>query len=162
MARVINSQMLSTHAASAILSRLQDAVESSDHALIADLPEPVLRQCGWSKSKVKALKEFRQRYLSNPRRFEQWSKLGFEELEKEVDECWGVSTWTAEMLAIFYFNNRDVFPEKDLAVNKARANAESRYGKFDPKLGSPHRTLLAMYMWGSYRTDFWSVLEENL
>ena len=162
VARVINSQMLSTHAAGAIMTRLQDAVRESESKLIAELSDDQLRTCGWSRNKVKTLRLFVAAYNEQPSQFEKWPELPFDELERQVKSCWGVSTWTAEMLAIFYFNNRDVFPKFDLAVNRAVEGLAEVHETFNPDLATPHRTLLAMYMWASYRTDYWDSVKSNL
>lgn len=162
VARVVNSQMLSTHAAHAIMTRLQETVKESGSDLIAELTDDQLRECGWSGSKVKTLRLFTDAYHKEPNRFKKWPTLPFAELEREVKSCWGISTWTAEMLAIFYFDNRDVFPKFDLAVNRAVESLQEIHESFDPDLAKPHRTLLAMYMWASYRTDYWDSVKSNL
>lgn len=162
VARVINSQMLSTHAARAIMTRLQDTVRESGSDLIAELSDDQLRNCGWSRNKVKTLRLFVDAYYEQPSQFDKWPELPFDELERQVKSCWGISTWTAEMLAIFYFNNRDVFPKFDLAVNRAVEGLAEVHETLDPDLAKPHRTLLAMYMWASYRTDYWDSIKSNL
>ena len=162
LARVINSQMLSTHAASAILSRIREAVENSGCTLIVDLSDEQLRACGWSASKVKTLRLFAEKYRADPSSFERWRELAFDDLEKQVKACWGISTWTAEMLSIFYFDNRDIFPRFDLAVNKAVAAFTQLDSNFDPDRAKPHRTLLAMYMWASYRENYWDSVKANI
>ena len=161
VARVINSQMLSTHAASAIMQRLLVAVEDRSVRFIVDLPEAVLRECGMSRSKIKSLMLFRTAYNENSEFYENWRTLDFTELEKSVRSCWGMGTWTAEMLAIFYFNQRDVFPKFDLAINRAVDKIKSHLDEFEVNLASPHRTLLAIYMWASYRTDYWNSLKAS-
>ncbi|MCY4655228.1 MAG: hypothetical protein OXC80_00265 [Gammaproteobacteria bacterium] len=161
IARVVNSQMLSTHAAKAILDRLEQERKATNAELLVELSDEKLRACGWSRSKVKTLRLFAESYRLDSERFERWRSLPFEELEPEVKSCWGISTWTAEMLAIFYFNNRDVFPKFDLAINRAVERFSKIDTQFEPARASPHQTLLAMYMWASYRTDYWETAKEN-
>ena len=101
------------------------------------------------------MKEFRLAYSNDPDRYESWPTLSFDELRREVDAFWGISTWTAEMLGIFHFGHTDVLPRKDLAVNRAIENLSEKYGAVDRSVASPHGTLMALYMWESYRSGFW-------
>ena len=158
--RVVNSQMLSTKAASAIFSRIEAAAKQRRLKYLANLTADELRGCGMSQGKVRSIHEFRTKYRKEPSRFEKWRTLPFTELEKEVDTIWGISTWTAEMLAMFYFGHKDVFPSKDLAINRG-VELTRRYvdAEFDPEQGSPCRTLLARCIWRSFEVDFWGSFE---
>jgi DNA-3-methyladenine glycosylase II len=64
-------------------------------------------------------------------------------------EIWGVGQWTADMLGIFYFGERDIWPDTDLAVWKTLQRLTSRRRKTTLTAAkfSPQRSLLAKYMW---------------
>lgn len=154
--RVVNSQMLSTKAASAIFTRIKATAKQRRLKYLINLTPEEFRACGMSNSKVRTLQEFREKYRKDRARFERWRELPFDELEQEVDAIWGISTWTAEMLAMFYFGHTDVFPSKDLAINRGVEQIQ-RYldPDFDPAQGAPCRTLLARCIWRSYDVDYW-------
>ena len=109
-----------------------------------------------SRGKIRSIHEFRDCYKKDRDRYERWRKLPFKELEEEVDSIWGISTWTAEMLAMFYFGHKDVFPSKDLAINRG-VELICRHidSGFEPNEGAPYRTLLARCIWRSIEIDYW-------
>ena len=156
MVRVINSQMLSTASASAIFSRVEQQARKRRLKYLTNLTADELRACGMSGGKIRSIHEFRDRYRRNRTELERWRELPFDELLTEVDSIWGISTWTAEMLAMFYFGHKDVFPSKDLAINRG-VDLVRRHidADFDPALGAPYRTLLARCIWRSFDVDFW-------
>lgn len=156
MVRVVNSQMLSTKAATAIFQRIQALAKKRRLKYLANLTQEELRECGMSFGKIRSIHEFRSHYRKQPQHFERWRTLAFDELKAEVDTIWGISTWTAEMLAMFYFGHKDVFPTKDLAINKGVGLIRQHLDEnFDPSQAEPFRTLLARCIWKSFEKDFW-------
>lgn len=156
MVRVVNSQMLSTASASAIFKRIESQARSRRLRYLSNLTAEEFRACGMSKGKIRSIHEFRDRYQKDRDRYERWRGLPFEELKLEVDSIWGVSTWTAEMLAMFYFGHQDVFPSKDLAINRGVELIRRHIDRgFDPDSGSPYRTLLARCIWRSIEVGYW-------
>lgn len=154
--RVVNSQMLSTASASAIFKRIESAAKKRRLKYLSNLTADEFRACGMSKGKIRSIHEFRDRYQKDRERYEQWRELPFDDLEKEVDLIWGISTWTAEMLAMFYFGHKDVFPSKDLAINRGVALIRRHIDEgFEPGDGSPYRTLLARCIWRSVEIGYW-------
>ncbi len=158
--RVVNSQMLSTKAATAIFARIELQASRRRLKYLANLTADELRSCGMSKGKIRSIHEFRDRYRKDKARYERWRTLPFPELQAEVDTIWGISTWTAEMLAMFYFGHKDVFPTKDLAINRGVALIQVHLDEaFDPMRGTPCRTLLARCIWRSFEVDYWQKFE---
>lgn len=160
MVRVVNSQMLSTASASAIFSRIETLARKRRLKYLSNLTVEEFRSCGMSKGKIRSIHEFRDRYQRDRNRYEHWRELPFDELLVEVDSIWGISTWTAEMLAMFYFGHKDVFPSKDLAINRG-VDLIRRHidGEFDPNEGAPCRTLLARCIWLSIEIGYWREFE---
>ena len=154
--RVVNSQMLSTASASAIFERIETLARTRRLKYLSNLTVEEFRACGMSRGKIRSIHEFRDRYQKDRNRYERWRELPFDELQVEVDSIWGISTWTAEMLAMFYFGHKDVFPSKDLAINRG-VDLIRRHidGGFEPNEGSPHRTLLARCIWRSIEIGYW-------
>ena len=154
--RVVNSQMLSTASASAIFERIENVAKKRRLKYLSNLTADEFRSCGMSKGKIRSIHEFRNRYQKDRDRYEKWRELPFDELEEEVDLIWGISTWTAEMLAMFYFGHRDVFPSKDLAINRGVELIRRHIDDgFKPDDGSPYRTLLARCIWRSIEIGYW-------
>ncbi len=160
MVRVVNSQMLSTASASAIFNRIESQARKRRLKYLSNLTFEEFRACGMSKGKIRSIHEFRDCYQKDRNRYERWRELSFEDLKVEVDLIWGISTWTAEMLAMFYFGHKDVFPSKDLAINRGvdliRHHIDN---EFDPNNGAPYRTLLARCIWQSFAIDYWRAFD---
>ena len=160
MVRVVNSQMLSTASASAIFKRIESQARKRRLKYLSNLTMEEFRACGMSKGKIRSIHEFRDCYQKDRNRYERWRELSFEDLKVEVDLIWGISTWTAEMLAMFYFGHKDVFPSKDLAINRGvdliRHHIDN---EFDPNNGAPYRTLLARCIWQSFAIDYWRAFD---
>ncbi|MCY4127758.1 MAG: hypothetical protein OXG15_00820 [Gammaproteobacteria bacterium] len=160
MVRVVNSQMLSTASASAIFKRIETLARQRRLKYLSNLSAEEFRACGMSKGKIRSIHEFRQRYQKDRNRYERWRELPFDELQAEVDSIWGISTWTAEMLAMFYFGHKDVFPSKDLAINRGVELIRRHIDDgFEPNEGSPYRTLLARCIWRSIEIGYWREFE---
>ena len=67
---------------------------------------------------------------------------------KSLCAIWGVGQWTADMMALFYYREPDIWPVGDLAVQRV---FRSYIGRRKPERAAlrfaPHRSLLALYMW---------------
>ena len=158
--RVVNSQMLSTASASAIFKRIESEARKRHLRYLSNLSVEEFRACGMSKGKIRSIHEFRDRYQKDSARYERWRELPFDQLKEEVDSIWGISTWTAEMLAMFYFGHKDVFPSKDLAINRGVELIRRHLDDgFDPSEGAPYRTLLARCIWRSIEIQYWRAFD---
>lgn len=151
VARTVISQMLSTKAAATIRSRLTAAALSSGANEISLLSVQDLLAGGVSRAKARAITEFRSCYDNDPTSFDGWRTLSKEDLFREVNKCWGLSNWSAGILGIFYFNNKDIFPENDAGISKAIKLLESKKlinGEvITPEQCKPYRSYLALYLW---------------
>lgn len=161
--KVVVNQMLSKHAASSIYNRLDSErlKHNFDGAWQLEITE--MRQCGLSAAKCKTIIQFRNEYKNDPSKYENWHKLSYEELHKEVTELWGMSDWTASILGIFYFAHEDVFPSGDGSIQRAgkmintyllQKNRINRV--LDPLLSKPYRSYLALYLWRALDDGFLS------
>ena len=147
--KIVVGQMLSRAAADTIYSRLAGIRARDELTGSWELPEAALLACGLSRRKVRTIREFAICYERDPSKFEAWRTLDHPELSAAVSEHWGLSQWSADMLAIFYFAMPDVFPGTDGTITRVQQILEERYllGPLDPELASPFRTALARYMW---------------
>ena len=151
---VVIGQMLSGPAAETIYERVKVAAhrrELEGSWLVAD---SALRSAGVSGRKVRTIREFRRAYAKDRRWIDNWQNLGSVELFQAVESFWGMSHWTASMLAIFHFAHEDVYPHADGSLARALSLAatvgiwnRSRDGEFEPDRAAPYRSYLALYLW---------------
>ena len=164
--KIVVAQMLSGAAARTIYERLSAARNRTGLAGSWMLPEKKLLSCGLSARKARAIREFAAAYHENMARIESWPRLGHGELVREVSSFWGLSSWTADMLAIFHFGHEDVFPMTDGSIKRALDEAGKTFGVSKSAVAvnavSPFRTHLALYLWKSLDTNYWKRLGRSL
>ena len=153
LSRVIVGQQLSTKAAATIWQRLRDAAMAEHNRVIDFFHEEnfdSLRECGVSGNKTKALLAIRSAVEQNHLNTRKLGRLSAEERSQKLLEIHGVGRWTADMAAIFFFADEDVWPDGDLSVvkvfdrylNRRQAKNPSRY----VENFAPYRSYLAYYM----------------
>lgn len=159
---IVTGQMLSNAAAAAIVKRLHLAGKECESGELFDIPEVKLLGCGLSRRKVRTIKDFGGEFRKDPDRFEKWPELPYEDLRSEVCKHWGLSDWTAEMLAIFHFGHGDVFPSADGTIKRAASLVRKHLDpSFDPERARPYRTTLARVLWESVDCGYWKELEAH-
>lgn len=156
--RIVVGQMLSGTASATIYERVRSARDRAGLAGSWQLSQPDLLAAGLSARKVKTVKAFGERYDESTDEVEAWRHLPYHELRREVEACWGLSRWSTDMLAIFYFGHQDVFPETDGTIMRALGMLRSRFPEheIDPELVRPHRTSLALAFWSFVDTGLLS------
>lgn len=148
--RTVIGQMLSRHAARTIYERTEKRRLEIGLDGAWMLPIDELKSLGVSGRKARTITEFGSKYDEYPDVFEAWRLLQHSEVVTEVSKHWGLSTWSADILSIFYFGLEDVFPEKDGTVQRAISIINEKYypdKSFDPHKASPYKTYLSMYLW---------------
>jgi DNA-3-methyladenine glycosylase II len=148
--RTIVAQLLSTAAARTISERLLAAHGSVEGvitwAMAAGDDDPPSH--GLSRSKRKAIAAW-GRFLGehgDPR--ERWVALDAEPLLAEIMALRGFGRWSAEMLAIFGFGHRDIWPEGDAGVQRVMRRLFPRMkGPGQRRLVAGHGTLAALSCW---------------
>ena len=122
---------------------------------IAEVPDDVLRGCGFSRAKVLAIQDIALKSLEGViPSARQIVKLSDEEIISRLTEVRGVGRWTVEMLLIFQLGRPDVLPVDDFGV---RNGFQIAYGlpehptkKQLAEHGAcwqPHRSTAALYLW---------------
>jgi DNA-3-methyladenine glycosylase II len=154
VSKVVVGQMLSRQAADTIYHRALDLAAKNGHTEIALLSEDELRSCGLSRPKTKAIKLFANKYFGNIDEYESWKKLDKDQLVFEVNKHWGLSHWTASMLAIFYFGIEDFYPINDGSIKRITRILEDKGIVIDVERTAPYRSYLALYLW--------KILDDNL
>lgn len=153
LARAVVGQQLSTRAARSIWSRVEQAATEAAMPLpelFAGEQYEVLRQCGISRNKIRALGEIRAAHLDGRLDGERLRRLDHAAITRELSSLWGVGQWTCDMAALFYCRCADVWPRQDVTVQKTFARLIGRRRKPDKWAArfAPHRSWLALYMWG--------------
>ncbi len=151
-------QQLHANAAEAILRRfkaLYPGVRFPKPAQVLAADEAALRGCGFSMSKLLAVRDIAAKTLSGqiPTRAAAL-KLDDAELIERLVEVRGVGRWTLEMLLIFTLGRPDVFPSDDYGVRngwrvvmKLEEMPKPKDFRLLAERWQPHRTLAAWYLW---------------
>jgi DNA-3-methyladenine glycosylase II len=149
LARAIVAQQISAAAARTVWGRMEAAAKERGASLAAYLAAcdaAQLRACGLSGNKAKAVLAIRAAGEAEP--FESLRALDHAARSARLCAIWGIGQWTADIMAIFYFRELDIWPVGDLAVQQG---FRSYIGRRKPEKAAaafaPHRSLLALYMW---------------
>ena len=148
--KTVIGQMLSRHAAGIIYERVEKLSIEKGLSGAWKLSIDELSGLGVSGRKARTITEFGRDYDQDPSAYEAWREMSYEDVVKDVSKHWGLSTWSADILSIFYFGFEDVFPEKDGTLQKAVTLINQRYygkTKFDQYKASPYKTYLSLYLW---------------
>lgn len=156
--RAIAHQQLHGRAAEAILARFAALYPDTDFPTpeqVLATPEAALRGCGFSGSKIAALRDVCARTLDGtvPSR-RAAARLSDEALIERLTSVRGVGRWTVEMLLIFTLGRPDVLPVDDFGVREGyrllyRLDAQPRPRAFAEigRAWAPHRSIAAWYLW---------------
>ncbi len=127
--RAIVFQQLSGKAARTIHNRFLALFPDGypQASLLLGLPDEALRGAGLSRQKVGYLRNvaaFFQEHEAD--RLLQWTD---EELLSALTSIKGVGVWTVQMILLFNLGRPDIFPEKDLGIQKAMQQLYGLEGK---------------------------------
>ncbi len=153
----IAHQQLHGRAAEAILGRLRVLLADPipPPAALLALPDAALRGCGFSASKVAALRDLGARALDGtvPSR-RAAARLSDAALIERLTTIRGIGRWTVEMLLIFTLGRPDVLPVDDFGVREGyrllHGLAEQPKPRALATLGAPwapYRSIAAWYLW---------------
>lgn len=100
--------------------RVKEAVKkATSDKEAAVLSNQVKRDLPFSNSKLEAMKTIAHMYLDGTLSDELLKSMSSQERRKVLGEIKGIGHWTLDMLDIFVFGDKDVFPTTDLGVIKA-------------------------------------------
>jgi DNA-3-methyladenine glycosylase II len=150
-------QQLHARAALTILGRLTAQfghAMPTPEALLA-LPDGALRGCGFSGSKMAALRDIAEKAMAGviPSRARAL-RMSDAELIERLTTIRGVGQWTVEMFLMFTLRRLDVFPVDDFGVREGYRILHGLAAQPKPKafaeIGqafAPYRSTAAMYLW---------------
>jgi DNA-3-methyladenine glycosylase II len=159
LVRAIVGQQLSTKAARAINTRLNDRFGGrppTPAEILAEEPEELRAAAGLSRAKVGFLRSLAEHVSSGELELERMNELDDDDVIAELVAVKGLGDWSAHMFLIFHLERPDVLPVGDLGVRRAIMNAYEL-----PELPSPdemthiaepwrpHRSTAARYLWRS-------------
>jgi DNA-3-methyladenine glycosylase II len=158
LTRAIAHQQLNGRAAQTILGRFVALFGNGRFPKPAEVlatPAARLRRAGFSRAKVRAIKDIARHALSGtvPTR-RAAARLSDEEIIERLLPIRGVGRWTVEMLLIFTLGRPDVLPVDDFGVREGYRRACGGRVRLTPMalaaLGErwkPYRSMAAWYFW---------------
>lgn len=153
LVHIVAGQMLSRSAAQTIIRRLMAAAERRAVEHLYELEADELRACGLSDRKARTVAAIRELAIMDRERLEGWRELNWEDLRQKVASVWGLSDWSAGMLAIFDFGLPDVFPLGDGSLARAMRRVEQMHLSedvaFPHERASPFGSYLAITLWSA-------------
>ena len=149
LCRAVVGQQLSTRAARAIWGRLTAAAGDDLLGHLRSATPEELRACGLSAAKVRTLAAIRAAYDAGELEPRRLGRLDCRERAAALTAIHGIGPWTADMLALFWFRDPDVWPGGDLAVRRTlqRLTAPDQPAQETAARFAPYRSLLARYLW---------------
>lgn len=150
LCRAVAGQQLSVRAAATIWGRvLARAGETPLSRFLQDTEPEVLRACGLSMAKAKACRSVCEAAQSGRLNADALRRVDHARRTTELTKIWGVGKWTADMAGIFYFADRDIWPEGDVTARKTLAKLIDRRRKTETTAAHfrPYRSYLALSMW---------------
>ncbi|MGD1855028.1 MAG: DNA-3-methyladenine glycosylase family protein [Leptolyngbyaceae cyanobacterium] len=150
LCRAVAGQQLSVKAAASIWGRVVDSAASQPLInYFATVSPEMLRNCGLSNAKAKAMRAIALATLANQLDEVLLCELDHCDRSNCLTEIWGVGQWTADMMGIFYFGDPDIWPDGDTTARKTLERLTSRRRKTVRTAArfAPYRSYLALYMW---------------
>ncbi len=149
LCRAVVGQQLSTRAARAIWHRLTAAAGDDLQAHLQCATQADLRACGLSAAKVCALGAIQAAQAAGELDPARLAGMDPRTRAGALTTIRGVGPWTADMMALFWFRDPDVWPGGDLAVRRTlqRLTAPEQPADEAAARFAPHRSLLARYLW---------------
>ena len=150
LCRSISGQQLSVKAAATIWGRLIDKTgNKSLMTYLKNAKDEDLRTCGLSRAKTKAMFAVYESYKQKNLESTKLLQLSSLERDEVLTDIWGVGQWTADMVNIFYFGEKDIWPDKDVAVRKnfLKLIGENKNSIKESSKFGPYRSYLALMMW---------------
>ena len=152
LARAVIGQQLSVKVARRIWERIEAAAQAHGGGLLAFLTEehaPILKTCGVSGPKVQALLALNAAEAQGDLCPIRLRALAPEARAAHLCRIRGIGPWTGDMAAIFYFQEPDIWPDRDAATG----NAFRRFLQEDQSIAeaaarfAPYRSFLALHLW---------------
>ncbi|WP_424814213.1 DNA-3-methyladenine glycosylase family protein [Roseococcus sp. YIM B11640] len=154
----IAHQQVHARAAEAILGRFTALYQLEGFPsprFVLDLPPEALRGCGFSGSKVAAIRDIAEKTVGGlVPTLEEAADIPDDKLIERLVAIRGVGRWTVEMLLIFTLGRTDILPVDDFGVRDGWKLITGAEEQLKPKelaaIGEawkPWRSIAAWYLW---------------
>jgi len=158
LVRAIAHQQVHGRAAEAILGRflaLHPGHAFPPPGLVLETPVGALRGCGFSGSKVAAIRDIAERTVGGlVPTLKVAARLDDATLIERLVQIRGVGRWTVEMLLMFTLGRPDVLPVDDFGVREGYRLLHALEAQPKPRVlaeigaaWAPHRSTAAWYLW---------------
>ena len=150
LSRSVIGQQLSKYVSQSIWERIEDASVKHSKSIpnfFHPRSAPILRRCGVSGNKIKALQSIRTADHRGLLCSDVVGAMVPMRRAAHLQNVWGVGPWTCDMASIFFFGDSDTWPEGDVSVQKTLQKFVGDKSPVVADLCSPYRSTLALYMW---------------
>ena len=158
LAAIVVAQQVSTASAAAIFGRLAAAIQPFEAAVLAAADDDLLRRCGLSIQKIRALRSVAAAIIDGTLHLEALAGLPAEAAVRAMVSVKGIGPWTADVFLLFCLGHPDAWPAGDVALQEATRVALGLDARPDAKalhrIGErwrPHRAVAARLLWGYSR-----------
>ena len=156
--KAIAGQQLSVKAANTIWNRFLDLFDNRypDAKIVVETSIEVFRSVGFSYQKGGYLKNIAQFHIDHALDYGVLKNLNDVDLIEYLTQIKGVGKWTVQMLLMFNFGRKDIFPIDDLGIQNAikKLYGFSETGKplklkmlALSKKWSPYCSIASFYLW---------------
>jgi DNA-3-methyladenine glycosylase II len=156
LVRSIVSQQISSKAAKAISSRLQEKIGRFHPNRVLAASDDELRSAGLSRGKVRSVRDLAEKCADGLIPLKKLAAMDDAEVISTLTQVHGIGPWTAEMFLIFSLGRTDVLPVGDYGL---RAGVQRHYELAElPKKAElveltapwqPYRSIGTWYIWRS-------------
>ena len=152
LARAVIGQQLSVKVARRIWGRVEAAAQARGVDLLTLLTEEqalILKTCGVSGPKVQALLALNAAEARGDLCLTRLRALTPEARTAHLCRIRGIGPWTGDRTAIFYFQEPDIWPDRDAAAGNAfrRLLREGQPVAEAAARFAPYRSFLALHLW---------------
>ena len=155
---IIIGQQVSTHAAAAIRSRLEAAVDPLTPETFLAAGEETLRAVGFSGRKVEYGRGLAEAVLDGTLDTGRLAELDDDAVAKAITGIRGLGKWSADIYMLFALDRADAWPLGDLAIQVAAQKLKRMRKRPDRKRMEtvarrwrPYRGVVALFLWHYYK-----------
>ena len=157
LCRTVVGQQVSVASADSIWSKFEKKCKGSVRPkMVLKISSRILKSAGLSRQKISYLKIIAEAFENKSFNFRKIKKLDDSEAIEYITKLKGLGVWSAEMFLMFNLNRPDIFPVKDIGLQRAISkNYKISYPpskRFLNKISKIHfgyRTVFTWYMWRS-------------
>ena len=151
--KIIINQQLSGKAARTIFNRIEEKIPNLSPKCFLNISTEELRQCGLSNAKSNYIKLLANKLVHNPLYFHQLQELDTVSAKNEIWSNKGFGEWSSDIFLLFYLRKMDVFPRRDVTLNKVFSKiygTDQKDEKYIYKYShnwTPYKSVVSLAFW---------------